>query len=54
MNRIVELHNLYTELEPTHPCDPTDWQLCIHGLQRVLSMRILRREHPNIFPTVKD
>ena len=49
MNMIVDVHNLYADLESTHDSDLSEWVLSIHNLQRIVSMRILRRELPDIF-----
>lgn len=51
MNKIVDIHNMYVELEKTHPSDLPDWVNSIHNLQKILGIRILRRELPNTFAT---
>ena len=43
MNKIVEIHSLFIELEQTHPSDITEWVSSIHSLQKLMGMRILRR-----------
>lgn len=53
MDKIIEAHNLYSSLDQTHPSDALEWQRAIHDLQKLIGMRILRRDHPEIFPTYK-
>ena len=50
-NLIVETWNNFVKLEPTHPDDIKDFHRAIHQLQYVMGMRILRREHPEKYPT---
>ncbi len=54
MDKIVNAHNLYMSLEKQHPTDITEWINAIHILQHLLGMRILNREHPDIFPIKED
>ncbi|MEY3811676.1 MAG: hypothetical protein RIT11_777 [Pseudomonadota bacterium] len=49
MDKIVEVHNMYIELEKTHPSDLPEWVNSIHNLQKIMGMRILRRELPETF-----
>lgn len=51
LNHLVEAHNLFIELEETHPTESMEWATAIHGAQNVLSNRILRRIFPKIYPT---
>jgi hypothetical protein len=51
MDRLVDIHNKYINLEITHPSDLPEWINSFHSLQKIMGMRILRREHPNTFPT---
>jgi hypothetical protein len=51
MDKIVEIHNFYIELEQQHPSDLSEWVESIHNLQKLMGMRILRREFPETFPT---
>jgi hypothetical protein len=53
MDKIVEVHNMYIELEKMHPSDLPELVNSIHNLQQIMDMRILRRELPNTFPTYK-
>lgn len=53
MSLLVQAHNLYTQLESTHPDDIIDWKNSIHRSQDILSRRILRRDYPNTYITVK-
>ena len=50
INKIIDIHNLYVNLNIQHPSDLPEWCTHIHGLQKLIGMRILRREHPEIFP----
>jgi hypothetical protein len=50
MNKLIDAHNLYNKLPSTHPSDMQEWVNAIHQLQQLLGMRILRREHSDIFP----
>jgi hypothetical protein len=49
INKIVEIHGLYISLEKMHPSDLPEWVNSIHNLQKIMGMRILRREFPEIF-----
>jgi len=53
MNLLIEAHNKFSQLEQTHPSDITDWLFHLHGTQRILGQRVLRRDYPNKFPTHK-
>jgi hypothetical protein len=52
LDKIVELHNAFLKLEATHPVDLYDWVNGIHILQRVIGLRILRRDYPAVFKTI--
>lgn len=54
MDKIVEAHNLYVELESTHPSDTLEWVDAVHRLQQILGLRVLRREMPDVFVTLTD
>lgn len=54
MESIVKAHNDYVKLPSTHPSDITDWTNAIHTLQDILTRRILRRDYPKDFITVKN
>lgn len=51
MNSLVNAWNKYVKLEVMHPSDNDDFIRGIHLCQYVLSMRILRRDYPNRYPT---
>ena len=53
MNALVKAHNLYIKLESTHPIDNSDWCDAIHKLQDIISRRIVRRDYPKQFITIK-
>ncbi|MEG1597340.1 MAG: hypothetical protein RR359_03600 [Bacilli bacterium] len=50
---LVECYNLFIELDQTHPSDIDDFVNGIHGLQKIMGMRELRRLKPNKYPTKK-
>ena len=50
MTKLCEVHALYIKLEKQHPSDISEWVGGIHILQKLLGMRILRREHTETFP----
>ena len=50
LSRIVELHNIYISLPVQHPSDQQEWCNAIHDLQKLIALRIVRKDHPNIFP----
>ena len=49
MNKINEIHDSYMLLENQHPSDLSEWIRAIHDLQKLIGLRILRRECPNVF-----
>ena len=53
MDKIIEIHNMYVKLEQTHPSDLPEWIESVHNLQKIMGMRILRRELPDTFVTYK-
>ncbi len=53
MDLTMEANDLFQSLESTHPNELTDWISGIHKLQYVMSMRTLRREHPDYYCTIK-
>lgn len=54
MEKLVEAHTLFTELKQTHPSDISEWVNNLHGLQKIIGMRIVRRDYPEDFPTHKS
>jgi len=50
MNHLADAWNGFMKLEKQHPCENIDFMSGIHQLQRIIGMRILRREHSDIFP----
>jgi len=53
MDELVSIHNKFIQLEQTHPSDITEWVTHIHGLQKILSLRIVRRDYPESWTTKK-
>jgi len=49
MDLLVQAHNKFIQLEPTHPSDISEWVDGIHRCQHVLQARIVRRDHPDVF-----
>ena len=50
-DHLIQAWNLFVSLEQTHPSDIEDFNRGIHLCQYVMGMRLLRREHPEIYPT---
>jgi len=50
MEYLVEAWDGFLELDKQHSSENTDFMNGIHQLQGILGMRILRREHPDVFP----
>ncbi len=54
LGKLEDAHNLYVELEQTHPSDIKDWANSIHDLQKLIAIRTTRRDYPSIFKTIKN
>lgn len=54
LDLLGEAWNKYVKLKPTHPMDKEEFCAGIHMAQKTLSMRILRRDYPDIYPTYED
>jgi len=54
MELLIIAHNKFCQLQSTHPSEATDWQNGIHRLQAVMGLRILRRDYPEEFVTIKN
>jgi len=52
MDLLVEAHNKFLELEPTHPTEITEWVSNFHKLQDLLGARVLRRDYPETFSAI--
>jgi len=50
-DKINDLIKLFYELEQTHSEDINEWILNIHGLQKIIGLRVLRRTFPETYPT---
>jgi hypothetical protein len=46
----AECWNEFVKLKSTHPDELNDFADGIHKLQYILGMRMVRRDHPDIFP----
>ncbi|GAA0102583.1 hypothetical protein UT300012_32980 [Paraclostridium bifermentans] len=46
MDHVVAAWNKFTELENNHPSEWNDFADAVHKLQRILGLRILRRDYP--------
>jgi hypothetical protein len=53
MLNLIRAHKHYVQMEELHPSDMQEWVFHMHGLQHLLGMRILQREHPELYPTYK-
>ena len=53
MNTLIKAHNEFSKLEKTHPNEMNDWLCAFHKLQDLLGSRVLRRDYPNIFYSIK-
>jgi hypothetical protein len=49
MDLLVEAHNLFAQIEPTHQNDILNWVDGIHKCQDVLKGRVVTRDYPEIF-----
>lgn len=47
---INNVWNKFAKLERYHPLELQEFCLAIHTLQQLIGMRILNREHPELFP----
>lgn len=52
MDLLVEAHNNFIELNPTHPMEVTEWVSSFHKLQGLLGARVLRRDYPETFTKI--
>lgn len=50
MDLLTEAHNKYISLPVTHNADYIEWTFFIHGLQRTITQRVIRRDYPDDFP----
>lgn len=51
MDSLVEAWNNFIKLNTTHTDELDDFRNSIHNCQKVLCMRILRRDYPEGYPT---
>ena len=49
MDLIVKAHNIFIQLEPSHPDDLREWVDGVHKCQNVLMNRVVCRDYPHIF-----
>lgn len=49
MDKIVEIHNLFVELDRKHPSELQEWITAIHQLQGIIEHRVFQRLFPNYF-----
>ena len=50
----VMIWNTFTEMEKTHPHDEIDLSNAIHDIQKIISIRLARRNIPETFITIKQ
>jgi len=48
LNKIVDLHNFFCNMQRLHPHEASEWAHHIHGLQDMVFYRIVAKEHPEI------
>ena len=53
MDLLVDAHNNFIELDRTHSMEITEWSITFHKLQHLLGMRVLRRDYPKTFTSIK-
>ncbi len=49
---LVSAWNKFVELDRYHPSELNEFSTAVHTLQQLIGMRILNREHPEIFPRI--
>lgn len=54
MNHLVQAHNAFLDIDEMHPSDITEWTNAIHQLQKIMGMRVLRRNYPGYFNKMKN
>lgn len=50
MRLLVLAHETFSDLDPYHPDHIHEWAASLHNMQRILAMRLVRRDHPELFP----
>jgi hypothetical protein len=50
LSHLTEAWNEFNLLDPYHPLEKQEFVQALHTLQQLIGMRILNREHPEIFP----
>lgn len=48
MNLLAKAHNIFLEIDPTHPSHIHDWVDGIHRCQYVIKSRVFIRDYPNM------
>jgi len=51
MDSLVEAWNTFAKIERTHPSELSDFADGIHKCQYQLTMRVMRRDYPDGYPT---
>lgn len=51
---LIEAHNKFIKLKRTHPSEMDEWIVNFHRLQKVVGFRILRRDYPDTFYSIKE
>lgn len=51
---IIKAHNKFIKLKENHPSELNEWLISIHRLQDLLGARVLRRDYPNTFYSIKE
>ena len=53
MDLLVEAHNKFIKLEKTHGMETSEWVNNFHKLQDILIARVVRRDYPDYFSSIK-
>ena len=54
MNKILDAHNEFQKLIPSHNSEMQDWVFGIHQCQGILLQRVARRDHLGEFRTTPE
>ncbi|MFA6711210.1 MAG: hypothetical protein WCS33_00690 [Candidatus Caldatribacteriota bacterium] len=53
MQHIVSAYNQFLKLSPQHPNDLEEFTNGIHDLQKIIALRIVRRDYPHEWRIIK-
>lgn len=49
MQLLVQAHNKFILLPPSHPNEQQEWATALHRLQDLIGHRVLKRNYPDYF-----